>query len=299
VAAIEADTIAQALDRAARRLAGAGIERARHEARLLLAHAAGLSAARMIADADAPLFRPAIERFEALVARRANREPVSRVTGEREFWSLGFDIDPAVLDPRPDSETLVETALALFPDAAAPLAVLDLGTGSGCLLLAVLHERPRAAGFGIDISAGALAVAARNADRLRLASRARFVRGHWGRALSGGFDLVLCNPPYVASAEIANLSPEVARFDPRLALDGGPDGLDAYREMLSDLPRLLAPDGVALVELGAGQAALVSRISAGSGLHVIGLRRDLGGIERCAVIARDGVNRNLKKRLET
>src|SRR5690606_38943664 len=171
---------------------------------------------------------------------------------------------------------------------------LDLGTGSGCLLLAVLHERPRATGTGVDISPGALAVAEENAARLRLASRARFVCAHWGRALSGRFDLVLCNPPYVASADIAALAPEVAGFDPRVALDGGPDGLAAYREILPDLPRLLAPGGVALIELGAGQAAQVAQISADSGLNLVGIRRDLASIERCAVIALDGVNGNLK-----
>lgn len=295
-----ADTVARALDEAARRLAAAGIERARHEARLLLAHAAALSPARLIADPEAPLAAPATGRFANLVARRARREPISRLTGEREFWSLGFSIDPAVLDPRPDSETLVETALALFPDRGAAISVLDLGTGSGCLLLAVLHERPRAAGVGVDISAEALAVAARNAGRLGLADRARFLRGNWGRALSGRFDLILCNPPYVGSADIAALSPEVAAFDPRIALDGGADGLAAYRDLLPDLSRLVAPDGAALVELGAGQSAAVGRLAADSGLHLIDTRRDLAGIARCAVIARYGaVYHTLKKRLET
>jgi release factor glutamine methyltransferase len=226
-----------------------------------------------------------LERINAFLARRIDaREPVSCILGRREFWSLEFRITPDVLDPRPDSETLVETALGLFPVQDRPLRVLDLGTGSGCLLLAVLHGRPRASGIGVDASEAALAVARQNAAQLGLADRAEFRRGDWGAGLDEAFDLVLCNPPYIAESERGRLPPEVLHHDPPAALFGGADGLDAYRIILPALRRLLAPGSCALFEIGAGQAERVSAIARASGLAVCAIRRDLAGRDRCVVL---------------
>jgi release factor glutamine methyltransferase len=270
---------------AARLLAAAGIEDAAREARLLLAHAAGCQAALLAVDPARQIAAEAAAAFESALVRRAAREPLAQITGLREFWSLDFRVTADVLIPRPDSETLLEAACALRPDRTAPLRVLDLGTGSGCLLLAALSEYPAATGLGVDISAPALAVARANALRLGLAERARFVRADWDSGLDARFDLVLCNPPYVADGEVESLAPEVARFEPRLALCGGADGLAAYRALAPALVRRLAPGGLALVEVGAGQASDIEDIFRKSGLAVSAMRRDLSGIARCVVAA--------------
>jgi release factor glutamine methyltransferase len=278
-------TIAQVLCAATRRLRAAGIEGARAEARLLLRHVTGLPPEDLVADRDRSLEAGAVSRFEALVARRAAREPMAYVLGEREFWSLPLSVGPGVLVPRPETETLVEAALEAFPDRTAPLRILDLGTGSGCLLLALLREYPNAVGVGVDRSAEALAHAARNARRHGLDGRALLVRGDWGRGLAGPFELIVANPPYVASGELTELAPEVARYEPRAALDGGADGLDAYRAILPDLPRLLAPAGVACLEIGAGQATALAALAEVGGFRVA-VRPDLAGIPRCLVLRR-------------
>jgi len=278
------DPVSRVLDRAEERLARAGIDRARHEARLLLAHVTGLSQARQIADPDHLLEDAGQTQFEDLIVRRENHEPMSHLTGEREFWSLPFKVSSAVLDPRPDSETLVEAALKIFPDPLGVFSVLDLGTGSGCLLLSILKSRSKAQGIGIDVSPEAIRIAVDNADRLDLADRVRFVCGDWGTALEGSFDLILCNPPYIATAELMTLAPEVARYEPRTALDGGADGLEAYLNFLPQLFRLLRSDGVALVEIGAGQTTDVTAIAINSGLHVSQVYRDLAGIQRCLAV---------------
>jgi release factor glutamine methyltransferase len=275
------DTVSTALDRAAQRLTHAGIDRPRFEARLLLTHSAGLSQARQIADPDHVLGEDVETQFEELIARRENHEPMSHLTGEREFWSLPFGVSSAVLDPRPDSETLVAAALENFPDPGGACSILDLGTGSGCLLLSVLKNRLAARGIGVDVSPEALRIAVKNADRLDLSRRAGFVCGDWGTAVDGSFDLILCNPPYISTGELANLAPEVARYEPWSALDGGADGLAAYRDLLPQLSRLLRADGVALVEIGAGQTADVAAIAKIFGLRVSHIYRDLAGIQRC------------------
>jgi release factor glutamine methyltransferase len=270
------------------RLAEAGVESPPFDARLLVAAALDLPPDNLRFAADRPLVDGEWARAESLLARRVAREPVSRILGQREFWSLEFRVTPDVLDPRPDSETLIEAALVLFPNRAAPLRVLDLGTGSGCLLLAALYEYPNATGLGIDASEKALDVARGNAIGQGLAARGRFVLGDWGTNLAERFDLVLCNPPYLAESERAALSPEVARHDPPAALFAGRDGLDAYRAALPDLARLLAPQGRALFEIGATQGAAVSAIALGAGLTVLELRRDLSGRERCVVLKPEG-----------
>jgi release factor glutamine methyltransferase len=271
------------LDSAALRLRAAGIEWPRLEARLLLAHAAGVSqtdivAGRNVADADA------LARFDRLVDRRIAHEPLAYILGRREFWSLDFQVGPGVLIPRPESETLVEAALRRCPERDEKLKVLDLGTGSGCLLLAFLSERKNAKGLGVDVSDEALAWARRNAENLGLSERVRFVRDDWGRALSDVFDVVFVNPPYVKSADIAALAPELAAHEPAMALDGGRDGLDVYRAVASVLLPRLSARGGAYLELGQGQAEAVSEIFTKAGFLVEGTVNDLARIKRCLVM---------------
>lgn len=276
---------AELIAESAARLAAAGIESARLDALLLIAAALGCERDDLRVHGDRPIAPAERAIAESYMNRRlVGREPVSRILGRREFWGLEFGLSADTLDPRPDSETLVEAALALFPDKDMASRVLDLGTGSGCLLLSVLHERPAASGLGIDRSRRALTVAARNAARLGLSQRARFVAGHWAEAIGGIFDLVLCNPPYVARSERSALAPEVLLHDPPAALFAGEDGLDAYRELLPRLAPLLAESGRALFEIGATQAVSVRALAAASGLAVVAIKRDLGGRDRCAVL---------------
>lgn len=280
---LEPATISRILDSAVRRLGRAGIETARLDAKVLLLHILGVGREALTRDPDAPVGPEARARFEALIARRAAREPVSRLTGIREFWSLPFTLSAETLVPRPDSETVVETALAALPDRTQPYRILDLGTGSGCLLLALLSELPRAWGLGTDRSPGALATAARNASALGLAERAAFLCVDWSDAVYGKFDLIVSNPPYVPSLVIKCLQPEVACHEPRRALDGGEDGLDAYRRIAPALPGLLAEGGWAILEFGAGQDGLVKAILEREGLAVEGFGLDLPGRRRCAL----------------
>ena len=280
-----AATLGEAVARAAADLAASGIDEARREARLLVALAAEIEPTVVLGYPERPLDPLAQARLGELLRRRSAREPVSRLVGRREFWSLDFEVGPATLDPRPDSETLVEAALARIADRAALLRILDLGTGSGCLLLALLSECPNATGYGFDLAAAAVQVARRNAAANGLASRAFFAVGDWSAAVRGGYDVVLANPPYVPSGVIDALAPEVALHEPRLALDGGADGLRAYRELAPELGRLLLRTGFAVIELGAGQAAATAAIFRAAGLEVLGSHCDLSGIERCLVVA--------------
>jgi release factor glutamine methyltransferase len=266
-------------------LAAAGIDNVRFEARLLLAHAAGLSAEQLIARGTEPAPAAVAERLRALTARRVLREPMAYILGEREFWGLPFKVSPAVLVPRPDSETLIEAALALMPDRRRPWRILDLGVGSGCLLLTLLREYPAASGVGLELSQEALAVAQANAEALGVAARARLLAGDWRqpdwqRRLGGSFDLLVSNPPYIEAEAIVRLMPEVARFEPKVALDGGPDGLVAYRTIATASPALVAPGGRVLVEAGEGQVTEISRIFASAGLTLEGPWKDLAGIDR-------------------
>ncbi len=267
---------------AATRLAAAGIEDPRREARLLLALALETDLAGVLR--AGPLTPAQQARFDALVARRAAREPYARIAGHREFWGMDFALSPATLVPRPETETLIEAALAAMPDRASVRRVVDLGTGTGCLLAAALAEYPIAIGIGVDASAEAAAIARRNLARF--GGRAAVIVGDWAGALGGGFDLVLSNPPYIPAADIAALAPEVARHDPLAALAGGADGLDAYRAIIAELPRLLAPEGLAVLELGIGQAEAVRALAGAAGLTVADIRPDLAGIPRAAVLRR-------------
>ncbi len=204
--------------------------------------------------------------------------------GKAGFWTLTLEVSRDTLIPRPDSEALVEAALGAFPDRLAVRRALDLGAGTGCLLLAALAEFPLAFGVGVDLVPGASALAARNAERNGLAGRAAFLAGDWAAALDGGFDLVLANPPYIETAAIAGLMPEVALHEPASALDGGADGLAAHRAICAELPRLLVDGGAAVLELGQGQAEAVSAIAAAHRLVAAGLREDLGGVPRALVL---------------
>jgi release factor glutamine methyltransferase len=262
-------------------LSRAGIAEPRRDARLLVAAALGLDPATLFGWPERPCDPDSAAQARGFVARRAAHETPSRILGRREFWSRAFLLSPETLEPRPDSEALVEAALATVGDRAAPLRLLDLGTGTGCLLLALLLELPRAVGVGIDRASGAAATARRNAAALGLASRARFVVGDWAAPLAGPFDLIVANPPYIPSAEIASLAPEVTRCDPPAALDGGADGLDCYRAIAPEMGRLLAAGGHAALEIGLAQGAAVRGIMEAAGLAFVASRSDLSGTERC------------------
>ncbi len=279
-----AGTIGFFLCQAGQRLRGAAIEAPRLEARRLLAHVLGTTEEALLRDPRAAVPADKAQHFATLLARRVAHEPFAYLTGRVGFWTLDLEVSPATLIPRADSETLVEAALAACPDRGAAVQVLDLGTGTGALLLAVLSEFPAANGIGIDLKPAAAALAARNAARLRLAARARFLAGDWAAAVRGPFDLILCNPPYIESAAIPALMPEVARHEPASALDGGADGLVAYRRIIADLPRLLAPRGVAVLELGQGQHAAVEALGRAAGLTPEACSADLGGVPRALVL---------------
>ncbi len=272
---------------AGKRLAAAGVEDAPRDARLLLQAATGLSSAMLVGFPERALDQAALARFRDLLDRREKREPMAQILGRREFWSLSFRVTADTLDPRPDSETLVQAVLDRVPDRAATLRLVDFGTGSGCLLLALLHDLPNATGLGVDLSAAALAVAAENARSLGLDDRASFRQGNWADGMMPPFDIVISNPPYIVRDQIAGLQPEVARFEPRLALDGGIDGLDAYRALLPVSARLLRPGGLAAFEVGIDQSDSVAAIGSASGLRHIATARDLGGIARVVLWQKD------------
>jgi release factor glutamine methyltransferase len=271
---------------AAQRLGEAGIERPQAEARILLEAATGRGRGQIIAFPEHKLDAAQSDRFEMFVSRRCTREPVSRILGHREFWSLNFAIGPATLDPRPDSETLVAAVLARIPDRNAAITLLDLGTGTGCLLLALLSELPQATGLGIDISAAARDIAAANAEALGLGAHAEFRLGDWARDISAQFDVIVSNPPYIESTAIDGLAPEVSRYDPRGALDGGVDGLSAYRALIPQAARRLKAGGLLALEIGAGQGGAIRGLAGDAGLTDRGSARDLAGIERCLLFAR-------------
>lgn len=279
-------TVATLRRTATDRLARAGIDSAALDATLLLARACGLDADAIRLEPDRPISDAAAASFEAFLVRREAREPVSRILGRRAFWTLDLTLSADTLDPRPDSETLVEAVLEATGDRAAARRILDLGCGSGALLLALLSELPGAFGVGVDIAPGAASVAARNAALHGLADRSAFVAGDWSACLRGPFDVVLSNPPYLTPAEIAAATPEVRDHDPRKALDGGADGLDAYRRIVADLRRIVAPaespEGTLVAfETGPTQADAVAALLAAAGARDLAVCRDLAGRPRC------------------
>lgn len=275
-------TVAQHLQQVRALLAPVAGEGAALEARLLAQHAWGMPHEAMLRDWDKPLAAEAAQQLNRLAARRAAHEPMSHLLGEKDFWKDTFHVTADVLTPRPDSETLIEAMLRWQPATGAPLALLDLGTGSGALLLSALREYTAAHGLAIDLSPAALAVAEGNAARLGLAGRAQFRLGDWCKPLDSGekFDIVMSNPPYIARAEIAALDEDVKGYEPHLALDGGVDGLDCYRTIFSTIGRHLNDGALLLVEVGQGQAADVAVLGAASGLVHKETCSDLAGIPR-------------------
>jgi release factor glutamine methyltransferase len=269
----------------------AGIESPALDARLIVGHALSLDHTALASSAERALTAAEREAVATLAVRRMRGEPVARIIGVKEFWGLPFALSPATLVPRPDTETVVEAALAAIGDARKheALCIADLGTGSGAILLALLHELRNASGIGTDIDAQAIETARRNADALGLASRADFVLADFGTALNRRFDLVVSNPPYIATRDIEALEGEVRDHDPRRALDGGTDGLDAYRAIARQAPQMLCAGGILIVEIGIGQSAGVDAIfTTAAGLDPAGVRCDLSGLPRALSFRRSG-----------
>lgn len=266
------------------KLAASNIENPETDIRLLVQHALGISHAKFVSSLNRVLSDAEVKTLDVMIARRAQREPVSRIIGTRGFWKSEFKLSPQTLDPRPDSETLIEAALK-YADVP-PATILDLGTGTGCLLLSLLQEYPNATGLGIDISKEAALIARENAAALKLDNRASFLAIDWNDwEAAAPFDLVISNPPYIAPDEIAGLEPEVTKYDPMTALVGGDDGLECYRSIAALLPRALKKGGLVVLEIGHAQAEAVKSILALSDIAVIQTLTDLGGSDR-AVVAR-------------
>ncbi|MCC2112276.1 MAG: peptide chain release factor N(5)-glutamine methyltransferase [Hyphomicrobiales bacterium] len=281
--AIDATTRAEALRQMRVAFIEAGLETPDLDARVLLLAALGISVETLVADPDAPLSLDERERVADIAARRLSHVPVARILGRREFWSFDYDLNAATLVPRPETETLAAAVIELVDGAGGrdrPLTIADLGTGSGCILIALLGELPRATGIGVDIAPDAIAAASRNGERAGVADRARFVVGDFAAALSPGIDIVVSNPPYIADGDLLRLAPEVRDHDPHLALDGGADGLDAYRAIIGELARVLAAEGIAALEIGIGQDDDVRSLLRGAGLGDLRTWRDLAGIAR-------------------
>jgi release factor glutamine methyltransferase len=265
------------------RFRAAGLETPELDARLLVQGVTGFSHEELLLNFNKLLTDTESKKLTEMAERRIGREPVSRILGIRVFWRSEFKVSSETLDPRADSETLIESVLK-YADKEAPLTILDLGTGTGCLLLSLLQELPQAKGVGVDISEGAVQTARQNAEDLQLSSRAAFIAADWAEiAINNPFDIVISNPPYIADSEIPNLEPEVSRHDPHRALAGGVDGLDCYRSITRLLPRLLTPQGKVFLEIGYNQAGAVKGILAGQGYRVLQTVPDLAGHDRCIV----------------
>lgn len=270
------------LREASQALEQAGIEDARREARLLLCWATGRDLGGLLSLDGVDISQQL--RFAEALMRRLDREPLAFITGETGFWTLDLETGRDTLIPRADSEALIEALLDVRPDREAPLSILDLGTGTGCLLLATLSEYPQATGVGVDLSPQAATLARRNSVRTGLEERSVFLAGSWAEALNARFDVVLSNPPYIETGDLSGLMPEVVHYEPARALDGGADGLEAYRVLCAALPGLLVPGGHAILEMGIGQIDAVSALGVQNGLQDVGHRKDLGGVERALVL---------------
>ena len=271
----------QAVAAARQRLLDADVDTADEDARLLLRAATGLTRLELATQPESALTPEQSLLLDQYLMRREAHEPVSRILGSRGFWTVDVLVTPNVLDPRPDTETLVETALSLVENTAnAPLKILELGAGSGAIACALLSELPRAEAIVVDLSPHACQASKANLTRCGFNNRAFVLQARWYEAIEGQFDLIICNPPYIASTELNTLPPSVRLYDPLLALDGGEDGLDCYRAIIQDLPRMLKSRGLVIFELGYGQAADVRHMLEGMNLEVEKIARDLGGHER-------------------
>jgi release factor glutamine methyltransferase len=249
----------------------------------LLAHSVGRSRLWCLQNPNYCLTAPQAQHFEHLKKRLDNGEPITKILGQRSFWKDDFITTPNVLDPRPDSETLITAVLSHYPDQNAPYRLLDLGTGSGCLLLSLMGEYPNACGVGVDISAEALAVATANGERLGRCPH--WIQGNWGESLKGPFDIIISNPPYIPTEVCHTLDVSVRVFDPWMALDGGADGLGPYRVLMPQLKSLLAPAGMAFLEIGATQAESVSALAKKNGLKIHSIEKDLENRDRCVILS--------------
>jgi len=265
-------------------LRAVGIDNADLVARDLLKRTLDVSDIDIVSNAEREIYSGKVNELKESLKRRIGGEPVSRIFGEREFWGIPFKITQDVLDPRPDTETIVDAALRRFA-GDSPATILDLGTGSGCIVIALLKEWQRSYGVASDISEKVLAVARENAERAEIGKRLEFIRADWGDIINEQFDLIVSNPPYISNPEIPNLPPEVKNYDPILALDGGNDGLDCYRIIVREIKRLLKPGGCALLEIGFSQGEQVTRLVEDSGLSVMALHPDIAGIPRVVEIS--------------
>lgn len=281
-------TIAKAIAEATSNLESANVDDPRREARLLIGAALQKTPTQIFNSVDKIISQSNLDRISELVERRANGEPVAYILGEREFWSLPLMVSPATLIPRPDSETLIELVLEHYSDCP-PGRILDLGTGSGCLLLALLSEFKMATGVGVDISADAIAVAAENAKRVGIFDRCDFLQGNWTKGQVNTFDLIVSNPPYIPTRDIDGLDKDVRAFEPMTALDGGDDGLDMYRAIFSAISQVLSADGKVVVEIGIGQRDDVCGIALSHGFDLVQVRADIGGIIRGLMFHKKGV----------
>ncbi len=262
----------------------AHVESASLDARILLEYVLGVSREQLLVGMDRTLNADQEAQYRHMIALRAERRPLAQIIGRREFWGMDFAVSEYTLDPRPDSETLIESVLERVADKSAPLSILDLGTGTGCLLLSLLSELPNAMGTAVDICPNAMATARENAHALGLEQRMNIVASDWCEQLSGRFDIIISNPPYIPTSDIETLAPEVRKFEPHLALDGGKDGLDCYRTILAKLSQHLAFNGFAAIEIGIGQSKALEAIIAENGLKLAASRKDLGGIIRTLII---------------
>lgn len=288
-------TVAEAIAEATSRLQDADVDAPRREARLLVGAALEKTPTQVFNDIDDVISDAKIDRIDSFVTRRVAGEPSAYILGEREFWSMPLRVSPATLIPRPDSETLVEMVLDDC-DGLGPRQILDLGTGSGCLLLALLSEYPNAFGVGVDISPEAITVAMENAEQNDLSDRCEFIQGSWTDNIDEHFDLIVSNPPYIPKRDIDDLEKDVRAYEPLRALDGGEDGLDMYRAIFSGLERVLSNNGRVAVEIGVGQAEDVIRLAEKNGFDWLNSRKDISGIVRVLMLAKKSVGNTGPKR---
>jgi len=277
----------EAMREAVLRLQAAKIESASLDARIIMEQVLGVTREQLLFSLDLPINDAQYAELKKLVEMREMRKPLAQIIGKREFWGLNFVVSDATLDPRPDSETLVEAVLARLKNRSEKLKILDLGTGTGCLLLSLLSELPNANGVAVDICEKALNIARQNALNLGISDRVQFICSNWAEKLENieqGFDIIISNPPYIPSEEIKTLAPEVAKFEPIGALDGGVDGFDCYRKIIGQLPKLLAENGFAAFEIGMGQEKYLTKIAYNNGFEVIEIKKDLAGIARCVIL---------------